>query len=77
MPRFFFDLFFDRYVVLDSRGIVFEAAAGAKAAADQIAERLLTLRFDLRQCGGWIRVRDDRRQEIGRSSIAAEGSRLP
>jgi len=75
MPRFFFDLFFDRYVVLDSCGMVFEAAAGATAAADQIAARLLMLRFDLRQSGGWIRVRDDRRQEICRSSIPADRDR--
>jgi hypothetical protein len=33
MPRFFFDLFYDRYVILESGGMLFERKAGARAAA--------------------------------------------
>jgi hypothetical protein len=58
MPRFFFDLYFERYVVLDS---------------GEMAKRLLISRADLRECGGCIRVRDERRRETYRSSIAATG----
>ena len=74
MPRFFFDLFFDRYVVLDPGGMLFEIPAKATAAADVIAQHLMTSRADLRCCGGWIRVRDERRKEVYRSSIAADST---
>jgi hypothetical protein len=72
MPRFFFDLFFDRYVVLDPGGMLFEAPARATEAADAMAQHLTTSRADLRRCGGLIRVRDECRKEIYRSSIAAQ-----
>lgn len=74
MPRFFFDLFFDRYVVLDPGGMLFEIPAKATAAADVMAQHLMTSRADLRCCGGWIRVRDERRKEVYRSSIAADST---
>jgi hypothetical protein len=74
MPRFFFDLFFDRYVVLDPGGMLFEIPARAAAAADTMAQHLMTSRADLQRCGGWIRVRDERRKEIYRSSIPADGA---
>lgn len=74
MPRFFFDLFFDRYVVLDPGGMLFEIPAKATAAADVMAQHLMTSRGDLRCCGGWIRVRDERRKEVYRSSIAADST---
>jgi hypothetical protein len=77
MPRFFFDLFFDRYVVLDPGGMLFEIPARAAAAADAMAQHLMTSRSDLRRCGGWIRVRDERRREVYRSSIPAEGGGTP
>jgi hypothetical protein len=70
MPRFFFDLFFDRYVVLDPGGMLFEVPARATAVADAMAQHLMTSRPDVRRCGGWIRVRNERRKEIHRSSIA-------
>ena len=41
MPRFFFDLFFDHYVVLDPGGMVFEYATSANAVADQMARHLV------------------------------------
>jgi hypothetical protein len=69
MPRFFFDLFYDRYVVLDPGGTLFEYPAGASAAADELARQLHDTRSELRDRGIWIRVRDERRQEVYRSSI--------
>lgn len=72
MPRFFFDLFFDRYVVLDPGGMLFEDHAGATAAADELARYLLASRSELRDNGSWIRVRDERRREVYRSSIDAD-----
>jgi len=77
MPRFFFDLLFDHYVVLDPGGMPFEHATSAAAAADEIARHLVASRPELRNSGGWIRVRDQRRNEVCRSSInpdAAEDS---
>jgi hypothetical protein len=69
MPRFFFDLFFDRYVVLDPGGMLFEYPAGASAAADELAQQLRATRSELRDKGIWIRVRDESRREVYRSSI--------
>jgi hypothetical protein len=69
MPRFFFDLFHDRYVVLDPAGMSFENAAGASAAADELARDLLITRSELRNSGSWIRVRDDGATELYRASI--------
>ena len=63
MPRFFFDLFYDRYVVLDPGGTLFEYPAG------ELARQLHDTRSELRDRGIWIRVRDERRQEVYRSSI--------
>jgi hypothetical protein len=69
MPRFFFDLFHDRYVVLDPAGMSFEHAAGATAAADELARDLLVTRSELRNSGSWIRVRDDGATELYRAAI--------
>jgi hypothetical protein len=69
MPRFFFDLFYDRYVVLDPGGTLFEYPAGASAAADELARQLRASRSELRDRGIWIRVRDERRREVYRSAI--------
>jgi hypothetical protein len=69
MPRYFFDLFHDRYVVLDPGGMSFEHAAGATAAADELARDLLITRSELRNSGSWIRVRDDGGAELYRASI--------
>jgi hypothetical protein len=69
MPRFFFDLFFDRYVVLDPGGMLLEHRAGAKVAAREMARHLATVRPELRNGRGWIRVRDIRRNEIHRLAI--------
>jgi hypothetical protein len=69
MPRFFFDLFFDRYVVLDPGGMLFEYPTSAAAAADEMARHLLLARSELRNSGSWIRVRDERRKEVCRSAI--------
>jgi hypothetical protein len=44
MPRFFLDLFFDRYVVLDPGGMLFEHATSAAAAADEMARHLVASR---------------------------------
>ena len=71
MPRFFFDLFFDRYVVLDPGGMLLECPASATAAADVLAQHLLVARAELRNSGSCIRVRDDRRREIYRSPVDA------
>lgn len=72
MPRFFFDLFHDRYIVLDPGGMSFEHAAGAIAAADELARDLLITRSELRNSGSWIRVRDDGGAELYRASIDPE-----
>jgi hypothetical protein len=69
MPRFFFDLFYDRYVVLDPAGMSFEHATGATTAADELARDLLITRSELRNSGSWIRVRDDGGNELYRASI--------
>jgi hypothetical protein len=69
MPRFFFDLFHDRYVVLDPGGMSFENVAGATAAADELARDLLLTRSELRNSGSWIRLRDDGGAELYRASI--------
>ena len=69
MPRFFFDLFFDHYVILDPGGMVFECVTNATAAADEMARHLLVWRTDLRNSGSRIRVRDERRNEVCRLSI--------
>lgn len=73
MPRFYFDLFFDRYVVLDPGGMLFEHRSGARAAAEQMARHLANVRAELRDGRGWIRVRDIRRKEVHRLTIDAEG----
>jgi uncharacterized protein DUF6894 len=72
MPRFFFDLFYDRYVVLDPGGMSFEYPARATEAADELARDLLMARSELRKSGSWIRVRDERGTEVYRSSIDPE-----
>jgi len=69
MPRFYFDLFFDRFVVLDPGGMLFEHRAGAKAAASEMARHLAIVRGELRNGRGWIRVRDIRRNEVHRLTI--------
>ena len=77
MPRFFFDLFYDRYVVLDPGGMLFELPAGATAAADELVRYLRVERSELRDSPSWIRVRDDRRREVYRSSIDAGEAAAP
>ena len=72
MPLFYFDLFYDRYVVLDPGGMSFEKPARASEAADELARDLLTARSELRKSGSWIRVRDERGTELYRSSIDPE-----
>jgi uncharacterized protein DUF6894 len=69
MPRFFFDLFHDRYVVLDPGGMSFEHVGRATAAADELARDLLMTRSELRNSGSWIRVRDDAGTELYRAAI--------
>ncbi|MGJ4946542.1 DUF6894 family protein [Bradyrhizobium sp. HKCCYLS1011] len=69
MPRFYFDLYFDRYVVLDPGGMPFEHNAGAQVAALQMARDLAIIHSELRNGRGWIRVRDERRHEIQRFPI--------
>jgi hypothetical protein len=64
MPRFFFDLFYDRYVVLDPGGTLFEYPAGASAAADELARELRASRSELRDRGIWIRDRDERSVDL-------------
>jgi hypothetical protein len=72
MPRFYFDLFFDRYVVLDPGGMLFENKTGARVAAEQMAHHLTIIRSELRNGRGWIRVRDDSRIEVHRLSIGVD-----
>jgi len=69
MPRFFFDLLFDQYVVLDPGGMLLECAASAITAADEMARHLAVSRAELRNSGSWIRVRDERRNKVYRSPI--------
>ena len=77
MPRFFFDLFYDRYVVLDPGGMLFEFPASATAAADELARYLRVERSELLDSASWIRVRDDRRREVYRSSIDPDETAAP
>jgi hypothetical protein len=74
MLRFFFDLFFDRYVVLDPGGMLFEHRAGARAAAEHMVRYLAVSRPELRNGSSWLRVRDARRNEIYRMRIDADSS---
>jgi hypothetical protein len=69
MPRFFFDLFFSREVVLDPGGMLFEGPTSAMAAADEMARHLFASRAALRNCGSSVRVRDEHGVEIYRVSI--------
>jgi hypothetical protein len=72
MPRFFLDLLFDRDVVLDPGGLLFECPAGAVAAADELARQVLHSQLGRRSRRGWIRVRDERGNEIHRSRIGPD-----
>jgi hypothetical protein len=69
MPRFFFDLLFDLDVVLDPGGLLFARAATAVAAADELALHVPHSRLGRRNSSGWIRVGDQRGNEIYRSRI--------
>jgi len=72
MPRFFFDLYYDRYVVLDPGGMLLERRAGAKLAAREMARHLAVVRPELRNGRSWIRVRDARRNEVHRVTIGLD-----
>jgi hypothetical protein len=72
MPRYFFDLFFDRYVVLDPDGMLVDRKAGARGAAREMARHLAAVRPELRDGRGWIRVRDIKRNEVHRLAIDPE-----
>jgi len=52
--------------------MLFEYPRHATAAADELARHLLISRAEALKRGGWIRVRDERRNEIYRSSLASE-----
>ena len=69
MRRFFFDLLVGNAVVRDPGGMVFEYAEAAISAADGMARHLFVWRDDLRDRDAWIRVRNDRGQEIYRAAI--------
>jgi hypothetical protein len=75
MPRFFFDLYYDHYVVLDPDGMLLERKATAKVAAREMACHLATVRPELRNGRGWIRVRDIKRNEVLRLPIDLDGRR--
>ena len=72
MPRFFFDLYYDRYVVLDPGGMLLGRRAGAKLAASEMARHLAKVRPELRNGRSWIRVRDVRRNEVHRVTIGVD-----
>jgi hypothetical protein len=72
MPRFYFDLYFDRCVILDPGGILFEHETGARAAAEQMAHHLAIVRPELRSRRSWIRARDAKRNEVCRVLIGAD-----
>jgi hypothetical protein len=72
MPRFFFDLYYDRYVVLDPGGMSLARRAGAKLAAREMARHLAKARPELRNGRSWIRVRDIKRNEVHRVTIGLD-----
>jgi len=47
------------------------------AAADELARYLRVERSELRDSASWIRVRDDRRREVYRSSIDPDETAAP
>lgn len=72
MPRFFFDLFLDKYVVLDPGGMVLAGMSGARTAAAELAHHLFVSRHELRDSGSWIRVRDHRGNEMYRLNVGPD-----
>jgi hypothetical protein len=72
MSRFFFDLYYDQYVVLDPGGMLLARRAGAKLAAGEMARHLAMARPELRNGRSWIRVRDSRRNEVHRVTIGLD-----
>eukprot|EP01035_Chromulina_nebulosa_P037664 gene37664-biopygen24925 len=69
MPRFFFDLFFGKYAVLDPGGMMLPDRLRAISAAGELADHLFLSRAELRGSGSWIRVRDDHGKTIGRLDV--------
>lgn len=69
MPRFFFDLYLDKCVVLDPGGMLLESRFRAMSVAGELADHLSASRRDLREGGSWLRVRDHRGLEIGRLNV--------
>jgi hypothetical protein len=72
MPRFFFDLFLGKYVVLDPGGMMLSDRFRAMSAAGELADHLFRSRTDLHGSGSWIRVRDHRGKTIGRLDVERE-----
>jgi hypothetical protein len=72
MPRFSFDLFDNRDVVLDPGRMLFERRAGAKLAASEIARHRALVRPELHNGRGWIRVRDIDHNEGNRVTIGLD-----
>ena len=72
MPRFHFDLFFGRYVVLDPGGTLLDHETEARVAAERLARHLALVCPELRKGRGWIRVRDAERNELHRLPIDAD-----
>jgi hypothetical protein len=52
--------------------MLFDDKTGARAAAEQMAQHLAIIRSELRNGRGWIRVRDERRNEVHRLSIGVD-----
>ncbi|WP_445489267.1 DUF6894 family protein [Rhodopseudomonas sp. RCAM05734] len=72
MPRFFFDLFLGKYVVLDPGGMMLSDRLRAMSAAGELADHLFLSRTDLHGSGSWIRVRDHRGKTIGGLDVDRE-----
>ena len=74
MRRFFFDLLIGNVVMLDPGGMIHEHIEASIAAAERMARHLFIWRMDLRDCGAWVRVRDEQGREVYRTAVWSDST---